>query len=190
MSRPRAGRSQLAWAEGAREVRDTHPLPTRLDVHALQGDRPSLQVTSDEAPQARLNGDSVDHEERRPITRWVEHDRSHHESERRIDAYCSLEARAWEPGGEFDDGAFPESASDRCGVQQRQDTKIKEGSQDQRRAERDPPPLGAGSGARRLQRPTTFRLKPRRLDRRGVRHEILRLRNQERGQTGRGRGLC
>jgi hypothetical protein len=153
-------------------------------MHALQGDRPSLQVTADEAPQTRLNGDSVDHEERRPITRWAEHDRSHHESERSIDAYRSLEARAWEPGDELGDGAFAESASGGCRAEQRQDTKIKEGSQDRRRAERDPPPLGVPSGARRLQRPTTFRRKLRRLDGRGVRHEILRLRDQERGQTG------
>ena len=183
-SRPGTGRSQLVWAEGSHEVRETLPLPTRLDVHALQGDRPSLQVTADEAPQTRLNGDSVDHEKWRPITGWAEHDRSHHESERRIDAYRSLKVRAWEPGGELGDGTFAESASGGCRAEQRQDAKVKEGSQDQRRAERDPPPLGAGSGARRLQRPTRFRLKSRRLDGRGVRHEILRLRDQERGQTG------
>ena len=184
MSRPRAGRSQLIWAEGAREVRETLPLPTRLDVHALQGDRPSLQVTDDEPPQTRLNGHSVDHEKRGPVTGWAEHDRSHHESERSIDADRSLKARAWEPGGELGDGALAERASDGCGAEQRLDAKIKRGSQDQRRAERDPPPLGAGSSARRLQRPTMFRLKSRRLDGRGVRHETLQLRDQERGQTG------
>jgi len=138
-------------------------------------------VTADEAPQTRLNGDSVDHEERRPITGQAEHDRPHHESERSIDAYRSLEASAWEPGDELGDGAFAESASGRCRAEQRQDTKIEEGSQDRRRAERDPPPLGAGSGDRRWQRPTTFRLNPRRLDKRGVGHG---LRDQERGQTG------
>ena len=153
-------------------------------MHALQGDRPSLQVAADEAPQTRLNGDSVDHEKRGTVTGWVEHDRSQHKSERRIDADRSLDASTWEPGSEPGDGALAESASGGCRVEQRQDAKIKEGSQDQRRAERDPPPLGAGSGARRLQRPTTFRLKSRRLDGRGVRHEILRLRDQERGQTG------
>src|ERR1035438_6558326 len=67
VSQLRTGRSQLAWAEGAQEVRETLPLPTRLDVHALQGDPPSLQVTDEEPPQTRLNGDSVDHEKRGPI---------------------------------------------------------------------------------------------------------------------------
>jgi hypothetical protein len=110
VSRPRADRSRLVWAEGAREVRETFTLPTCLDMHALQGDHPNLQMTADEAPQARLNGDSVDHEERRPITGGGEHNRSHHESERSINAYHTFEARAWEPGGELDDGAFPESA--------------------------------------------------------------------------------
>jgi hypothetical protein len=135
-----------------------------VDVHALQGDRPSLQVTENEAPQTRLHGDSVDYEERRPITGWAEHDRSHHEPERSIDAYHALEARAWETGGEFGDGAFPEGAPGGCRAEQRQDAKINEGSQDQGRTEREPPPLGAGSSARRLQRPTAFRLKSRRLD--------------------------
>jgi hypothetical protein len=79
-------------------------------MHALQGDLPNLQMTADEAPQARLNGDSVDHEERRFTAGWVEHDRSHDESEHSINAYHTLEARAWEPGGELDDGAFPERA--------------------------------------------------------------------------------
>ena len=184
MSRLRTGRSQLVLAEGVREVRETFPLPTRLDMHALQGDRPSLQVTADEAPQTRLNGDSIDHEDRRPVTGWAEHDRSHHKSERSIDAYRTLEASAWEPGGELGDGAFAKSASGRSRAEQRQDTKIKEGSQNRCRAERDPPPPGVGPGACRLQRPTTFRLKPRRVERRGVRHEIPRLRDLERGPTG------
>jgi hypothetical protein len=180
-------RSRLVWAEGAREVRETLPLPTHLDAHALQGDRPGLQVTADEAPQARLNDDSIDHEKRRPITRWAEHDRSHHESERSIDVYRSLEASAWEPGGELGDGTFVERASGGCRAEQRQDTKVKEGPQHRRRAERDPLPLGAGSDARRLQRPTRFRLKPKWLDRRGVRHEILRLRDQKK-RADRGAG--
>jgi hypothetical protein len=158
-------------------------------MHALQGDRPNLQVTADEAPQTRLNGDSVDHEKRGPITGWAEHDRSHHEPECSIDAYRSLEARAWEPGGEFGDGAFVERASGGCRAEQRQDAKVKEGSQDQRRSERAPPPLGVGSSVPRLQRPATFRLKPRRPDRRGVRHEILRLRDQVRDRPGRGGSL-
>jgi hypothetical protein len=110
VSQPRAGRSRLVWAEGAREVCEALPLPTRLDVHALQCDRASLQVTSDETPQTWLNGDSVDHKERRPIPGWAEHDRSHHESERSIDGYRSLDARTWEPGGELGDGAFAQSA--------------------------------------------------------------------------------
>jgi hypothetical protein len=85
-----------------------------------------------------LNGDSVDHEERRPITGWAEHDRSHHESEGSIDAYHSLEVSAWEPNGEFCDGALAEGASGGRRAEQRQDAKIKAGAQDQRRAERDP----------------------------------------------------
>jgi hypothetical protein len=76
-------------------------------MHTLQGDRPSLKVTDDEAPQARLHDDSVDHEERRPTTGWVEHDRSHDKSEHSIHAYRSLEACAGEPGGQLGDGAFP-----------------------------------------------------------------------------------
>jgi len=63
-------------------------------MHALQSDRPSLHVTADEAPQARFNGDAVDHEERRPTVGWVEYDRPQHESERSIDAYRSLQAGA------------------------------------------------------------------------------------------------
>jgi hypothetical protein len=110
VSRPRAGRSRFSWAEGARKVRESLSVPTRLDVHALQGDRPSLQVTADEAPQTRLNGDSVDHEERRPTTGWVEHDRSHDDSEHSIHAYRSLEACAGESGSQLGDSAFPESA--------------------------------------------------------------------------------
>ena len=182
--RPRTDSSQLVWAEGAREVRETLSLPTRVDMHALQGDRPGLQVTDQEAPQTRLNGDPVDHEERRPVIGRAEHDRSHHESERGIDAHHSLEVGGWEAGGEFGDGAFAEGASGGSRAEQRQDAKVQEGAQDQRRAERDPPPLGAGSSTRRLQWPSAFRLKSRRLDGRGSRHEILRLRDQERGRTG------
>ncbi len=118
-------------------------------MHALQGDRPDFQMTTDEAPQTRLNGDSVDHEERGSVTRWAEHERSHHRPERRINADRSLEARAWEPGGEFGDGAFAERASGGCRTEQGQGAKVKEGSQDQGRAEHNPPPLAAGPGARR-----------------------------------------
>jgi hypothetical protein len=145
VSRPRVGRSQLVWAEGTREVRETFPLRTSLDVNALQGDHPSLQVTDDEAPQTRLNGDPVDHKKGRRITGWAEHDRPHHESERSIDADLTLKASAWEPGGEFSDGAFAERPPDGCGAEQHQGAKVKEGHQDQRRSQRDPPPLGSGA---------------------------------------------
>ncbi|NTV75055.1 MAG: hypothetical protein HGA66_12720, partial [Holophaga sp.] len=60
-------------------------MTARLDVHALQGDRPGLKVTDDEAPQPGPDGDAVDDEERRPFTGWTEHDRSHQEPERSID---------------------------------------------------------------------------------------------------------
>lgn len=132
-TRPRAGRPPLAWAEGARQVRETLPLPTRLDVHALQGDRPSLQVTHDESPQARSNSDSVDHEKRRPISGRVEHDRPHHEPERGIDVDRSLKAGVRKSGGELSYRAFLEPAPDGRGAEQRQGAKIKACSQDQHR---------------------------------------------------------
>jgi hypothetical protein len=141
----------------------------------LEGDHPSLQVTADEAPQTRLNGDPVDQEQRVPITGWAEHDRPQHESERSIDEDRSFETGAWEPGGEFGHGTFAESVPDRCSAEQRLGPKVKEGSQGQRRAGRDPPPLDAGWDDRRLRRTTRFRLQPGRLDRRGVGHGILRV---------------
>jgi len=180
VSRPRAGRSPLAWAKGAREVSEPLPLPAGVNVQALQGDGSSLQVTEEEAPQPRLYGDPVDHEERRSGTGWADHNRSRHDSEGRIDANHSLEVSGRE-GGEFGDGAFPEDASAGCGAEQRQDAKIKQGPQDQRRAQRDPPPMGPGAG--RLQRPAAFRLESGRLDGRGVRHEILEWRDQASWET-------
>lgn len=95
VSRPRAGRSRLVWAEGVREIRETLPLSARLDVHALQGDGPGLQVTADEAPQTGSNGDPVDHEERRPIPGWAEQDRSHHQLEGCVHADRALQMRVW-----------------------------------------------------------------------------------------------
>ena len=125
------------------------PPPTRPDVHALQGDHPGLQVTDDEPPPTRLNGHSVDPEQRRPVTKRVEQDRSQHQPERSINADGSLEASAWEPGGELGDGTFPKRASDGRGAEQHQGTKVHE-AQDQHCSERDPPPLGASSSERQV----------------------------------------
>ncbi len=109
----------------------------------MKGDPSSLQVTSDQAPKTELNGDSVNHEERRPLPGRAEHDPSHDESERSIDTYRSLEASAWEPGDKRGDDAFAESTLGGCRAEQRQGTKIKEDPQDQRPTGRNPPPLGA-----------------------------------------------
>jgi len=153
MSRPRTGGSLLVRVEGTRELRPTLPSPTRVDVHPVQGDLPSLQVTDQEAPPARLDGDPVDHEERRASAGWVEHDRSQHEPEPGIDAHCALEAGAREPGGQCRDGPFAEGTLGGGGAEQRQEANIKADAQEEGRAEPKPPP-GAHPGTRRWQRPT------------------------------------
>lgn len=140
----RAGRSRLVWPEGAGEVRETLSLPACVDVHALQGDRPSFQVAGDKPPQTRSNRDPIDHEKRRPPAGRVEHDGPHHEPEGGIDADGSFEAGTWKPGGELCNGAFAERSPDGCGTEQRQGAQI-QGSQDQRRADCDSPPPAAGA---------------------------------------------
>jgi hypothetical protein len=175
------GRSRVARAEGLSEILETLPLPTSLDLYALQGDHPGLQMTEDEPPQTRLNGHSVNHEQRGRIPGWTEQNWTHHESECRIYADRSLKVRVWESDGEFGDGTLAKRVSDGSRAKQRQEKKVKEDSQDQDGAECEPSP--PGPRAHRWHRPTRFRLKMRRLGRRGVRHEVLRLRGHAKGQT-------
>jgi hypothetical protein len=97
-------------------------------VHTLKSDRSGLQVAAHQTPQARLDGDSIDLEQRGLDTGLAQHNRPHHESKRSIKADLPLEASAWESGGEFRDSAFAERASDRCREKQRKGAKVKDGS--------------------------------------------------------------
>ena len=160
-TRRRAGGLQRVWAEGSREVSKPRPLPIHLDVHAREGDDPRLQVTPEEAPQTGSNADPIDHQQWRAVLGRIDADRSQHQPERRIDADRALQAGGWQPGCELGDGTFVERAPDGGRAEQQLGAKVEDGSLEQHRADRDPPPLGASQVPRLLQRARAFKLKVR-----------------------------